>query len=121
MADELGEAVHLEAPVRAITQDDTGVAVDADTGTYAESYVIVAIPPTLAGRIAYDPPLPARRDALTQRMPMGSTIKCVATYEEPFWRNDGYSGFVLVDDGVVGFIFDDTPADSTGEPWSASS
>jgi hypothetical protein len=26
--------------------------------------VIVAIPPTLAGRIAYDPPLPALRDQL---------------------------------------------------------
>ena len=113
MADELDTAVHLGAPVRAIAQDDAGVHVDSDAGMYTGSYVIVAIPPALAGRIAYDPPLPARRDALTQRMPMGSTIKCVATYEGPFWRNDGYSGFVLVDDGVVGFIFDDTPADST--------
>jgi monoamine oxidase len=46
-------------------------------------------------------------------MPMGATIKCVATYEEPFWREQGYSGFVLADDGVVGFVFDDSPADAT--------
>ena len=46
-------------------------------------------PPTLAGRIAYDPPLPAARDQLTQRMPLGSVIKCVAVYDEPFWRADG--------------------------------
>lgn len=113
MADELGEAVHLEAPVRAIDQEDAEVTVYSDAGTYVGAYVIVAVPPTLAGRIAYDPPLPARRDALTQRMPMGSTIKCVATFEEPFWRDDGYSGFVLADDGVVGLVFDDTPADGT--------
>ena len=39
---------------------------------------ILAIPPTLAGRIAYDPPLPCYRDQLTQRMPQGTVIKCMA-------------------------------------------
>ena len=47
---------------------------------------IVAIPPTLAGRVAYDPPLPGFRDQLTQRMPQGTVIKCMAVYDEPFWR-----------------------------------
>lgn len=113
LAAELGEAVQLEEPVRVITQDDSRVTVETDAGAFTGAYVIVAIPPTLAGRIAYDPPLPARRDALTQRMPMGATIKCVATYEESFWRSDGYSGFVLTNDDVVGFIFDDMGAEST--------
>ena len=36
---------------------------------------IVAVPPTLAGRIAYDPPLPGMRDQLTQRMPQGTVIE----------------------------------------------
>ncbi|MFC7230436.1 flavin monoamine oxidase family protein [Saliphagus sp. GCM10025308] len=113
MADELADVVHLEAPVRAITQDESGVTVESDGGTYTGTFAIVAIPPTLAGRIAYTPTLPARRDALTQRMPMGATIKCIATYEEPFWRSDGYSGFVLTEDAVVGFVFDDLAAEST--------
>ena len=47
---------------------------------------VVAVPPALAGRIAYDPPLPGYRDQLTQRVPMGAVIKCLAVYEEPFWR-----------------------------------
>lgn len=111
MAEELGDVVHLEAPARAIRHTDSEVVVESDAGTFAGSYGIVAIPPVLAGRIAYDPPLPARRNALTQRMPMGATIKCVAVYEKPFWRDDDYSGFVLADDGVVGFIFDDTPVE----------
>ncbi|MDS0477065.1 flavin monoamine oxidase family protein [Natrinema sp. 1APR25-10V2] len=113
LANELGDSVQLESPVRAVTHDDSGVIVESDTGTYTGSFAIVAIPPTLAGRITYDPPLPARRDALTQRMPMGATIKCIATYEEPFWRRAGYSGFVLTDDDVVGFMFDDTAPEST--------
>lgn len=110
LADELADAVHLEAPVGAITQDDAGVTVESDAGAFTGAFVVVAIAPALAGRIAYDPPLPARRDALTQRTPMGSTVKCIATYEAPFWRTDGRSGFVLSDDDVVGLVFDDTPA-----------
>ena len=35
---------------------------------------------------------PAPRDQLTQRVPMGSVIKCMAIYDEPFWREDGLSG-----------------------------
>lgn len=109
---DLGDAVQLETPVRAISQDSEGVTVTGDAGTYTGTFAIVAVPPPLAGRIDYDPPLPARRDALLQRMPMGATIKCVATYETPFWRSAGYSGFVLSDDDVVGLVFDDTGADS---------
>ena len=51
--------------------------------------VIVSIPPVLAGRIAYEPPLPARRDQLTQKMPAGSVIKINVVYDEPFWRAEG--------------------------------
>ena len=45
--------------------------------------------PTLAGRIDYDPPLPAPRDQLTQRVPQGSVIKYEAVYPTPFWRAAG--------------------------------
>ena len=55
-------------------------------------FAIVAIPPTLAGRIDYDPPMPGLRDQLTQRVPQGSVIKCFAFYERPFWRDRGLSG-----------------------------
>ena len=52
----------------------------------------MAVAPTLAGRIAYDPPLPGYRDQLTQRMPLGTVAKCMAIYDEPFWRAEGLSG-----------------------------
>ena len=65
----------------------------------APQRAIVAVPPTLAGRIAYDPPLPGYRDQLTQRVPMGAVIKCFAIYDEPFWRAEGLSGSAVSVDG----------------------
>ena len=59
MAAELGDAVWLEAPVRSIRQDDHGVAVTTDRGEVLGAYAVVAVPPTLAGRISYEPLLPA--------------------------------------------------------------
>ncbi|MFL5906391.1 MAG: flavin monoamine oxidase family protein [Solirubrobacterales bacterium] len=105
MADQLDDRVTLSAPVRRIQADSEGVAADE----VRARRVIVAVPPALAGRIEYDPPLPRLRDQLTQRMPMGSVIKCMATYEEPFWRDDGLSGQAISLPGPAEVIFDNTP------------
>jgi len=82
--------------------------------TVRASRVIVAIPPTLAGRIDYDPVLPAARDQLTQRMPQGSVIKCLAVYSEPFWRREGLTGQSLSSDGPLHVTFDASP--KSGSP-----
>ena len=50
--------------------------------------MVVAVPPTLAGRIHYQPELPPR-DQLTQRLPQGTLIKVAAVYDKPFWRDAG--------------------------------
>ena len=110
MADELGDRVELSAPVRSIRSDGDGVIV----GEIQARRAIVAVPPTLAGRIEYDPPLPGPRDQLTQRMPMGSVIKCMAVYEEAFWREEGLSGQAISLPGPGQVVFDNTP--SKGSP-----
>lgn len=110
LAAGLGERVQLGRPVRRIAQDDDGVTVAADGGDTLRAHrVIVALPPTLAGRIEYSPALPAARDQLTQRMPMGSVIKCMAVYDEPFWRRDGLNGQAISIDGPAGAVFDNSP------------
>jgi monoamine oxidase len=114
LAAHLGEVVRLNNPVRVIVHDADGVIVEADQDTARGRRAVIAIPPALAGRIVYDPPLPGRRDQLTQKMPMGSVIKCMAVYDEPFWRADGLSGQVASDTGPVRITFDNTP--STGSP-----
>lgn len=120
MAEELGAAqLRLSSAVRRIEHGPGGVVVHADgpggepRAALRARSAIVAVPPTLAGRIAYDPPLPARRDQLTQRMPQGTVIKTMAVYAEPFWREEGLSGQAATDVGPARVVFDNSPPDGS--------
>jgi monoamine oxidase len=99
----------LGQAVRRIRQDGRGVAVETDELVVEGERVIVAIPPTLAGRIDYSPPLPGSRDQLTQRVPQGSAIKCFGVYDTPFWRTAGRSGMILDTEGPVSMVIDGSP------------
>jgi len=112
-ARQLGDRVLLEHPVHEIAQDARGVSVSAGAITVAGERVIVAIPPHLAGRIVYSPGLPALRDQLTQRMPIGSLIKTIAVYDRPFWRPEGLNGQANSDQGPVKVTFDASPESGT--------
>src|SRR5690606_12596388 len=101
LAERLGGEVRLGAPVRRIAQAEDGVRVEADGVSVEAQRAIVALSPTLSARIEYDPPLPGRRDQMTQRMPQGTIVKCMAVYPEPFWRADGLSGQGLSDGGSI--------------------
>ena len=110
LAAGLGDAVRLGQPVAVVAQDDRGVRVTTRAGdSFAAERVIVTLPPTLAGRLVYDPPLPAWRDQLTQRLPAGSVIKLHAVYDEPFWRAEGLTGQAASDEGPVKITFDNSP------------
>lgn len=111
MARALGGRVVLSAPVRRIDHGRGAVTVISDAGTWHARRVIVALAPTLAGRIAYEPGLPAARDQLTQRMPQGSVIKFEAVYAKPFWRAQGLSGSSYAEAPPVHFTFDNSPPD----------
>ena len=113
MAEELGERVLLGQPVRAVEHEPDGVVVRADGTEVRARRAILAMAPTLAGRLAYDPPLPGYRDQLTQRMPLGTVAKCMAVYDEPFWRADGLSGEGTSDVGPVRLTFDNSPPDGS--------
>ncbi len=113
LAEDLGEVVRLEAVVRTIHQDETGVAVEFEGGSVRAQQVIVAVPQTLAGRIRYVPALPALRDGLTQQMPAGSVIKFQVGYDTPFWREMGLNGFVLSLDDQFSVVLDNSPHDAT--------
>jgi len=122
MAEQLGdEAVELNAPVRRIVSnpltgsDPAGglVRVVADGVTVSARRVIVAVPPFLAGRIDYEPPMPAVRDGLTQWMSQGSVVKCMAVYDRPFWRDRGLSGQAASADGPISVTYDNSPPDGS--------
>ena len=110
LAAALGDRVRLSSPVRTIRHGDDGVRVTTRDGTTARGRrVVVALPPVLTARIDYDPILPGQRDQLTQRMPQGTVWKCMAIYDEPFWRADGLTGQATSDIGPVRTTFDNSP------------
>ena len=113
LAATLGDRVVLSAPVRSIARSGGGYLVTADGVTVTAKKVVVAVPPPLAARISYDPLLPAARDQLGQRLPMGSIGKAIAVYDTPFWRADGLNGQVVSDSGVVRSTFDNSPPDAS--------
>jgi monoamine oxidase len=108
LAAEMGEAVQLNSPVRAIHQSETKVSVMTEMRTHEAQAVIVALPPALCSKILFEPSLPPERIQLEQRMPMGATIKCHALYERPFWRDAGWSGEVVADGDPITVVFDNS-------------
>lgn len=106
--------IELHAPVIRIEQDEVGVAVHTTRAVYRGSYAIVAIPPHLCAAIAFDPPMPAARRQLTERIEMGKVIKVILTYERPFWRDAGLSGMIITDEAPLDTSFDTSPEDASG-------
>jgi len=109
VSEALGERVILNAPVHSIIQDDIGVQAVSDAVSVNARRAIIAIPPALAGRLRYRPVLPGYRDQLTQHMPMGTVIKVHCLYDTPFWRDEGLSGQVVSDEGIIRITYDNSP------------
>jgi monoamine oxidase len=113
MAADLGKSVVLSSPVRSIVQSGGGVQVVSDKVTVNAKKVVVALPPTLAGRIDYSPDMPTERAALTDRIPQGALVKAGAVYDKPFWRDKGLTGSSVSTEGLVSATFDDSPEDGS--------
>jgi monoamine oxidase len=114
LAAELGDRVHLACPVRRVEWSGDRVCVETDAGAVTARRAVIAVPPALIGLIDYRPSMPSDRQHLVQRMPHGDVIKCMACYDEPWWRADGLSGQVAsnVDPAIV--CYDNTP--QSGRP-----
>jgi monoamine oxidase len=109
LAAELDDRILLGSAVRRITQDTESVRVFCDASEVEARAVVVTVPLTLRPRISYEPPLPAAQDGISQRVPMGSVIKCHAVYERPFWRDAGLSGRAESDRGPCKVTCDNSP------------
>lgn len=111
LAEAVGnERITLGTPVQTIDWRGDHVHVCSDSERYPGRAVIVAVPLTLCQRIRFVPTLPSLRTQLMQRVPMGATVKVLALYERPFWRERGYSGEAVHTDGPVSIVFDNSSA-----------
>lgn len=112
LARGLGAALRLDTPVQAIRREGESLCLQTPQGPLRARRVIVAMAPTLAGRIEGLPDGPARAQ-LAQRMPMGSVIKCLVAYPRPFWREQGLTGEFVSDHAAFSPVFDVSPADGS--------
>ncbi|WP_338142544.1 flavin monoamine oxidase family protein [Brevibacterium linens] len=109
MAEQLGgDIVRLQQPVRRIEWSETGVHVSTDDLSVSADQAIVAVPPNLYSRISYDPPLPRLQQIFHQHQSMGLVIKVHATYDTPFWREDGLCGTGFGAFRLVQEVYDNT-------------
>lgn len=117
LAAALGERVVLDAPVLTLEHREDRVRVTCRGGTVAVGRrAVVALSPTLAGRIMYDPPLPGVRDQLTQRVPQASAHKAFLIYDEPFWREQGLNGQLVSAVGPARMSNDSCPPEGADGP-----
>jgi monoamine oxidase len=113
LAERLGKRVVLRSPVRRLVQSGSRVTAYSDRMTVSARAAIVAVPPSVGAFIDYEPILPGPRAQLLQRFPQGSVVKCMAIYDQPFWRQDGLTGQATSDTGPCRITFDNTPPDGS--------
>jgi monoamine oxidase len=113
VAQTLGDAVRLNAPVRAITQREDHVLVDTGDLVVSAARAVVTVPPALALDIAFDPVLPDDRLTLYRNAVAGPETKTLVVYDEPFWRTDGFSGQTAEPRSAAEVTLDATPASGT--------
>lgn len=94
----------VDGGVEVTSSDADGIASVTRAGA-----VVVALPPRLVLQdISFGPALPAELEAVMAQTPtwMGEALKCVAVYEEPFWREAGWSGTAFSATGPLAEVHD---------------
>ena len=113
VADDLGDVVHLGAPVRRITSRVAEVVVEADNVSVTAGHVVIAVPPALILGIEFDPVLPDERMQLYREAVAGPESKTLIVYDQPFWRAAGFSGQTSEPGSVSEVTIDASPVSGT--------
>ena len=107
-------SVRLHAAVQSLAQHPDGVVVRGHGFRCTANRVVMAVPPRVVARdVSWTPPLPdSVREILADTVTwMGHAMKCVVSYEAPFWRTAGRSGYAVSWRGPLREIHDAcTPA-----------
>jgi len=113
------DSFYNKTSIVSIERDANGIIATADTGvTISAKKVVLTMPPRVAARIKFDPVLsPSAIEAMEQTPTwMAGQAKALATYNKPFWRDDGLSGDAMSRSGPMVEIHDASPAN--GGPYA---
>lgn len=105
-------SIRLNSKVTSIKEvgDQLSVEIANEENEFADK-VMLCLPPQLAGsHINFKPNLPANVSKILPEVQtwMAGSIKFALEYEEPFWRNSGYSGMLYSHCGIVAEMYDHT-------------
>ena len=84
-----GIAVRLGTAVRRIDHRSRALRIETDAGTIEADRAIVCVPSATLGAIAFNPPLPAKRDAAAA-LPLGLADKVFVAVDRPEWPAHGH-------------------------------
>ncbi len=109
LAEELraaGARLELNWPVRSVEQLAGGAVrlTCRDGRSVHAKTAIVALAPSLYRSIAWSPALPAGKQELGEAFSMGSIVKTVTYYAEPWWRGKGLSGQIFSVQGPIVYV-----------------
>jgi monoamine oxidase len=95
LAARLGDRLKLDSAVTRIVHSEEGVEVYCGAHLFEAAEVIIAVPPVMARKLAFEPPFPASLVTALSAWASGQVIKARVAYSRPFWRDRGLSGTVV--------------------------
>jgi monoamine oxidase len=117
MAEQLGDRVRLEQPVRTVERRADGkLRIETINTAYTADHLVVAMMPADTLRIHFVPGLPQRHTELARgwaRLPRLPLLKLAVVYAKPFWREAGLNGAMQSDISPLQLVFDNSPEDGS--------
>jgi monoamine oxidase len=95
LATDLGGRLRLNTEVTLIVHGPSGVRIASRWGIVEARAVLVAVPPVMAAKLAFSPPLPPDLARALSVWESGAVIKVLVRYASAFWRERGLSGMVM--------------------------
>lgn len=108
LASVLVDKIHINSIVTNIVEGQDTLTLATENKTYSAEKVIITIPPKLASGIDFSPKLP---ENLLQTMKsthtwMSNAIKVGILFDQPFWKENNFSGTIIGQVGPVIELYD---------------
>lgn len=110
-------SIHLNNKVTSIVESKDGLIIETQKGhQYHSDKVILCMPPELVeNQISFTPELPVSISNILPKVHtwMAGAIKFTIEYDQPFWRNNGYSGMLFSHAGIITEMYDHTNSEES--------
>ena len=110
------EKIHLSTPLTSLSYDSHLINAKAGNKRLTAEHVVLMIPPRVAIKtIDFHPALPkdAANTLLSIATWMAGQAKIMAVFDQPYWRQNGFSGDAISLRGPMTEIHDSSPRDET--------